>query len=107
MHIFYEPEPSVFNGCGCRDGQPGRPGRDGKDGQTIVGPAGKDGINGVNGRDGKDGRDGSKGEKGDPGPPGIVDPKVCLGCILTCYARIFAVFIVFDILAMGLSCHYC
>ncbi|XP_028392770.1 collagen alpha-1(XXIII) chain-like [Dendronephthya gigantea] len=75
VHIFYEPEPSVFNGCGCRDGQPGRPGRDGKDGQTIVGPAGKDGVNGVNGRDGKNGRDGSKGEKGDPGPPGKVDPK--------------------------------
>lgn len=76
VHIFYEPEPSVFNGCGCRDGQPGRPGRDGKDGQSITGPAGKDGINGLNGRDGKAG---TKGEKGEPGPPGKVDSKVCLG----------------------------
>ncbi|CAB3992812.1 Hypothetical predicted protein [Paramuricea clavata] len=72
VHIFYEPEPSVFNGCGCRDGQPGRLGRDGKDGQSIVGPAGRDGTNGVNGRDGKDG---PKGEKGDPGPPGKIDTK--------------------------------
>ena len=72
VHIFYEPEPSVFNGCGCRDGQPGQPGRNGRDGQSIVGPPGRDGVNGRNGRDGKDG---PKGEKGDPGVPGKVNTQ--------------------------------